>query len=179
MGPRFERHRRNECADPAPYPEIKVERKNPYYALVLMDDYAGIVSEFSAIAQYIYSHMTLEDKNKELSDTFKDISIVEMKHLDILGDLILELGGNPEFRGSYSTCGNYWCGDFVYYPKQECDAINAALDSEYKAIEEYREHIAIIKDKYVDAVLERIILDEKVHITIFKKAYKKYCPSRY
>ena len=30
-----------------PYPEIRVENKNKYYAEILMDDYAGFISEFT------------------------------------------------------------------------------------------------------------------------------------
>ncbi|EPZ58009.1 manganese containing catalase family protein [Paraclostridium sordellii] len=49
------------------------------------------------------------------------------------------------------------------------------LESEYSAIASYRRHIEIIDDDYIRKIIQRIILDEKVHIKHFKSAIKKYC----
>lgn len=158
-----------------PYPEIKVERKNPYYAEILMDDYAGLISEFSAISQYLYHSLDLGKSNEYLSNMWLNISFVEMHHLDILGQLITLLGGKPKFKGSLSSLGQYWNGDFVYYGNNICDQLKNDLESEYKAIYNYKSHIKIIDDEYIRTILERIILDEEVHIKLFKSAIKEYC----
>jgi bacterioferritin len=172
-------HKRDKYADPSPYPEIKVEKPNLYYADVLTDDYAGMISEFTAINQYLYHHFYFEDIDKELGELLENVSITEMLHMEILADLIKKLGGNPLMRGSYSTRGNFWNGSFIYYGTQLCEQLKADIDSEYKAIEEYQKHICLIDDKYVQAILKRIILDEKVHIKLFNEALFKYCNTTY
>ena len=45
-----------------PYPKIEVEEKNSYYAKLLYDDYAGNVSETTAIFLYIYTYINISRK---------------------------------------------------------------------------------------------------------------------
>lgn len=42
-------------SSPLPYPEIRVHCKNHHYAKLILKDYAGIISELSAVTQYILS----------------------------------------------------------------------------------------------------------------------------
>ena len=64
-----------------PYPEVMVEQKNPYYADLLSQDYAGGVSETTAALAYSYQHFNTFKSNEGYSEIIKEISIVEMKHL--------------------------------------------------------------------------------------------------
>ena len=51
--------------DPTPYPEVKRsnnERDNRDTVLMLKDDYAGAVSELTAITQYIFQNTTTKDE---------------------------------------------------------------------------------------------------------------------
>ncbi|MGX4598075.1 ferritin-like domain-containing protein [Faecalimicrobium sp. JNUCC 81] len=157
-----------------PYPEIKVESKNPYYAELLMDDHSGIISEFSAISQYLYHSLDLGKSYTDLANMWLQISFIEMHHLDILSQVITLLGGKPKYRGSFSTLGQPWNGSFVYYGDNICDQLNVDLESEYQAISNYENHIRMIDDKYIKNILRRIILDEQIHIIHFKEAIKKY-----
>lgn len=172
-------HGREGYSDPSPYPEVKVLRPNPYYAQLLMDDYAGLVSEFTAISQYIYHHIFFKDIAEELGELLENVSIIEMHHMELLGGLIKKLGGNPTISGSYSTHGNFWNGCFVYYGLQLCDRLKADIDAEYKAIHGYENHISMIDDPHVKAILKRIILDEMIHIKHFNKALNKFCGCTY
>lgn len=172
-------HKREKYADPSPYPTVKVLQPNLYYANLLMDDYAGVVSEFTAISQYLYHHFFFEEIDKELGDLLENIAITEMLHMEILADTIKELGGNPIIRGSWSTGGNFWNGSLVYYGNHLCDRLRADIESEFKAIAEYRKHISMIYDPYIQAILERIILDEQVHIRLFNEALLKFCGCNY
>jgi bacterioferritin len=172
-------HKREKYSDPSPYPEVRVTGPNPCYAYLLMDDYAGIVSEFTAIGQYLYHHFFFKDIDKSLGDLLENISIVEMLHMEMLADTIKKLGGDPQIRGSRSTFSNFWNGSFIYYGTEVCNQLKADIDAEYKAIEEYEKHICMIHDPYIQAILKRIILDEKVHIRIFNEALKKFCGCDY
>lgn len=174
-----ERHLRSKYSDPSPYPEVKVLSPNLNYAEILMDDYSGVVSEFTAINQYLYHHFLFEKTDKELGDLLENVSITEMHHMEILAETILKLGLNPLIRGSNSTNGNFWSGSFVYYGSNLCEQLKADIDAEYKAIAEYQKHIIYIKDPQIQAILRRIILDEKVHIRLFNEALLKYCGCQY
>ena len=158
-----------------PYPPIRVKGKNLFYAEVLMDDYAGYISEFSAISQYIYHSLDLGKVDKALANMYIQIAKVEMHHLDIIGQVITLLGGNPQYRGSFSTNCMPWDGTFVYYGVDICERLYKDLESEYSAISSYKKHIEIIEDDYIRAIIRRIILDEEVHIKHFKSAINKYC----
>lgn len=168
-------HKREGYSDPSPYPEVKVAGQNLYYAHLLMDDYAGVVSEFTAIGQYLYHHFFFKDIDDDLGELLENVSINEMLHMEILADLIKQLGGDPRIRGSYSTCNNFWNGSFIYYGSKLCDQLKADIDAEHKAIRQYQKHIAMIDDAFIQAILRRIMLDEKVHIRLFSKELHKFC----
>lgn len=174
-----ESHKREKYADPSPYPEVRVTNPNPYYACILMDDYAGVVSEFTAISQYLYHHFFFKDIDKGLGELLENVAITEMLHMEMLADTIKESGGDPRIRGSFSTYNNYWNGSFINYGSELCNQLKADIDAEHKAISEYRKHIRIIQDPNIQAILKRIILDEKVHIHLFNEALYKFCGSTY
>lgn len=173
------KHKREKYSDPLPYPEVRVIKPNACYACLLMDDYAGVVSEFTAISQYLYHHFFFKDIDKDLGELLENVAITEMLHMEMLADTIKELGGDPKIRGSFNTCNNFWIGSFIHYGREVCDQLKADIDAEYKAISEYHKHIGLIKDPYIQAILERIILDERVHIKLFNEALYKFCSCTY
>lgn len=157
-----------------PYPKAKVEQKNMHYANILLEDYAGAVSEFTAISLYIYQHFVSEDRYKDYAEAIGGISIVEMKHLELLAETIKLLGVKPVFINSICPCGQMWTANYVNFDTYIKGMLLEDIKSETKAIESYEKHLCLINDKYIRKLLERIILDEKLHLNIFKKLYKKY-----
>lgn len=159
------------CRLDKPYPEIRVMAENPRYAKLLMDAYAdGGKSEFTAIGQYMHHHFTIE--NKEIADMELCISLVEMKHLEMLGELIRALGGNPKYRRANKM---WWSGGEVSYGDTPCLKLKLDIESEYAAIEGYELLLSEIKDKYIQEIILRIIEDEKVHLRIFTGLLDKFC----
>lgn len=146
-----------------PYPPIMVERPNKNYAMLILDDYAGLISEMTAINQYLYHDFTLNKKYPEVAKALERIALNEMRHLEVLAELVVALGEKPIY---YSTSG-YWSGEYVEYGESVLDKLIADLNSEKEAINKYQRHIALIDDKNIKAILARIILDEEVHIKIF------------
>lgn len=169
-------HLRRWCALPIPYPEAKVLGQNRDYAVLLLEDYAGRVSEMTALSQYFHHHVIFEDGYDDLSELEECISIIEMLHLELLGETIKLLGVDPQL---FSVANNqlvYWNASYVYYGQSVCDRLAADIESERQAIVQYRKHQQLIADPYIRQLLERIILDEKRHIELFSQAIKKYCP---
>lgn len=158
------------CKTSEPYPEVEVESQNLRYATLLLDAYAdGEKSEMTAIAQYMHHHFTI--KNKEIADTELCIALVEMKHLDILGELIKMLGGNPKYRRSNKA---WWDGGEVAYGDNTEFKLKLDMDAEKSAIEGYKTLISEIKDKSVVKILYRILDDEIMHLEILTDLYNKY-----
>lgn len=162
----YDEHKRLGYSNPNPYPEIKVTMPNQYYASILMNDYAGGVSELTAIMQYLYSNFIINGSNINIAKLFENISINEMLHLEILAELINLLGGNPIYEGSYN---NVWNGNNVFYSKNIKEQLEYSIKIEKDAINNYINDISIINDPYIKNILKRIILDEEVHIKLFEE----------
>lgn len=160
-------------AHPSQYPEIKVQSQNPYYAELLIDNFAGPVSEMSAAGRYMYQHFLTDEESEELASTFKGIGVIEMLHMETLAELIIKLGGNPIFRGSESTNFNFWSAGFVYYGCNLYDRLLKNIEIEQAVIANYHHKAMLIDDPYVKAVLQRIALDEEVHVKIFTDILQK------
>ncbi|MEL1135005.1 LysM peptidoglycan-binding domain-containing protein [Desulfitobacterium sp. THU1] len=160
---------------PDPYPERRVVGKNPYYAQLIFDDYAGKVSETTAIMQYIHHHMEMEATPswQEVADLEEGIAIVEMLHLDMLGEIIIHLGASPYYHDGRQQP---WTPQFIaYHSFDPCAQLRADIQSEYDAIHQYQAHIEVIQDPFIQALLARIIKDEEFHIKLFSEKLAKFC----
>lgn len=160
-----------------PYPEIRVEEKNAYYADLLSQDYAGEVSETTASLLYSYQHFDMFKDNKNFSDIVEEISIVEMKHLEMLGKTIKLLGKSPVYKTCESSRGDcvMWSSSNVDYDSNLKDMLKTDVKSEKMAIKIYEHHKELIDDKYIKEMLARIILDEKRHLEIFETLLEELC----
>lgn len=171
----MEPHLNRWCALPYPYPEPRVVRQNQYYATLLLEDYVGTVSEMTAINQYFYHYLTFENYN-DLAELEECISIIEMHHLELLGETIQLLGVPPEYRTLTNNRPTYWNASYVYYGTNICDRLASDIAAEKAAIQQYRYHQYLIDDPYIKELLERIIRDEEHHLKLFSEAAAKYCP---
>ena len=164
-----------ECRVDKPYPEVRVERKNIEYAKLLLDDYASEVGEDRAIHQYVYQKFDKFKDNPLFSKTLSQIAMVEMKHLELLGETIKLLGVNPEFRFVDKNTNYlvYWNSSFVDYTTDIVEMLRSDIKIEEEAIRKYKYHISLINDKYIKALLYRIIEDEEVHIKCFNMLLNK------
>ena len=144
-----------------PYPDIKVEKENPRYANILLHNYSGIVSEFTAVDQYV-------------SQAIGEIAMVEMHHLEMLGELILLLGEDPRYWIKKKDKRYYWNGKFVDYGNTLKEYLDYDIQAEVVAIRDYNKALNEISDPNIVKIIERIILDEELHLKIFKELYAKY-----
>lgn len=154
---------KNKCI---PYPKIPKMYSNPRYCKFIYESFGGGKGELTAITQYIYEHMELSE-HKDISRILQDIAIEEMHHLDILGQILLELGEKTIYRNSR---GEMWSAHNVKY--KMCDLkeiMKINMKSEEEAIEGYRLLMRYTNNMYLRKVYERIILDEKTHLEIFKE----------
>lgn len=152
---------------PEPYPIPRVVGENPYYASLLLQDYAGMSGELTAINQYIYHYITLKDSHPTISVLVRQVAITEMHHLELLGKIIQLLGELPIMHWVDHGAMRSWNAMFVYYGEAVYDKLSANIRHETNAIHNYRKHQQHINDPFIQEVLERIILDEQYHLRLF------------
>lgn len=160
---------KESCSIMLPYPEIDIKEKNLYYAKLIKKCYCGIYSELTLINQYNYQYFLMEPHLKEI---FKKISKVEKEHLDILGDIIIALGDEPSFAFEKKNKYFYWTSKYINTDTSLKNMIINNINSERELIKEYRKITNIIENESIIAILNRIILDEELHIKIFNTIYK-------
>jgi len=152
-----------------PYPEI-TPTTDLRTARMLLDDFAGQDSELSGINQYVYQHL-VTGEYEELSKVLKGIALVEMKHFEMLGDAIVNLGGDPVFT---SSRGRPWTALYLKYIKNPKLIILMNIQGEKTGIKGYRQSIEMTNNTQVKKLLERIILDEELHLQILEKMLAKF-----
>ena len=158
------------CSLGLPYPKIEISEKNSNYANLIKKSYAGTVSELTAATQYIYQNLIAKSL---IGNILGEIAKVEMHHLEILGELIVALGENPDFSISKKENKLHWNSKFIC----TCDSIKEMLlediKNEKEAICQYRELTNLIDDENIIILLNRIILDEELHIKILTNLYER------
>lgn len=152
-----------------PYPPVQVQEKNQAYADLVSISYCGMVSEMSATLQYINNEGRMFCERCSLGRTILGMAMAEMIHMQKLGELISLLGGNICYI-TKQTGGRQWMWSpqCLTLPEKIGEMLQADLESEQAAINQYNMHIRMIQDNYVTALLERIIQDEQYHIMLLR-----------
>lgn len=159
--------------DKAPYPPITVCAKNIEYAAAMVSNIGACNSEMSAVSLYFYNSVITKEAFGEVSVCFHKISVVEMQHLNIFSQLTLKLGMDPRLWQRKNGKMEYWSPDCNRYPDRILLLLENALRGELDTIEKYRQQAEWIKDENIAAILKRIIIDEDLHVEIFRDLYRK------
>ncbi len=152
-------------ASDLPYPEIEVSQ-NISQSKLLMPSYAGAGGELTAILTYSFQSYT-GSKYPDIARTISGIARTEMHHHELLGTTICKLGGYPVMGAR-----TYWNGSFVNYTLDPRKYLQQNIMAEEAAIMNYERTILNLSEESVKMLLERIILDEEIHINIFKELLK-------
>lgn len=150
-----------------PYPEIEVEPCLPQ-AKLLMPSYAGAGGELTAILTYTFQGYT-HVRQPELNKALMGIARSEMRHHELLGTTIFKLGGYPVMGAR-----TYWNGNMVNYTLSPHKFLEQNIAAEESAIANYERTILNLSVESVKMLLERIILDEEIHIKIFKELLRQF-----
>lgn len=118
--------------------------------------------ELAVIVQYMRHHYVVTGADgAALAGTFKEISIVEMKHAETLGERIDFLGGDPTTKPSEIKGG----GESV----QSAAALDMAAEED--AVRLYKDAIKeadAAGDVVTRRILESILMDEEEHLNEFR-----------
>lgn len=151
-----------------PYPEVIIDTPSRHDVQCLMGDYAGAQSETTAIFQYVYQAYVNQD-NEEYHRLFESIAVTEMHHHELLGETICKLGGNPVIADGRE----FWSGRNINYTCGLRQMLVADIRAEQQAIRNYRKSIECLDNYTIKELIERIILDEQMHIELLSAALDK------
>lgn len=120
-------------------------------------------SELTAINQYVSQEAMFDD----VGELMMGVALVEMKHMDKLGDFILKLKGNV--TQEYDT-------KYVEYGTDAREAVELGIKSENATIAEYERLTARVRElpqngttKVTLQLLAKLIADEQHHRNMFRK----------
>lgn len=156
----------------APYPPIRVNGGNQIYALEMLSNVGGVISEMSAVSLYFYNSVITTARYPWISECFRRISITEMHHLNLFARLASLLGEDPKLWSGYPD-RRWWTPAYNQYPTEIYALITNAIEGEKTAIRKYQQQAARIQDENIVAILHRIIQDEELHIQILSAMYSK------
>ena len=115
-----------------------------------------VTEELAAIIQYTWHHFMAEGmESPAIVDLFQKTAMDEMKHLEMLAERIVYLGGEPP-----TTLGDVRKGGDLRKMVQD------DLEGEDRAISLYQQHIELAereKDYTTRHILEEILEDEEGH----------------
>lgn len=153
-----------------PYPTLKNCKKDKRLAAILSAAYAGGHGELKAILQYVYHYLNFKSMGDDVTaETVMGIFLCEMKHLQILGELILALGGDPVYATATPFGLNYFSTAKVWYGKTPEKMLIDDLTLEILSVSEYEKIMGETNDEEVLSIIERLIIDEKLHEKALKE----------
>lgn len=150
-----------------PYPSLDEVKPNKNDLLIILNDYSGLISELSAVTQYIYHKQNFDAKNlANVGASLLQIAIVEMRHLNIFGEMITKLGGNPKFVYKKGNDFNFWCANMIDCKTKVIEMLESDLKLELETIENYKKHAIMVSQEEISEMLLRIVKDEELHVKI-------------
>ena len=152
-----------------PYPVVEISTYNIDDAKKVLESYSGEVSENTAIHSYLYQSFSLRDQYPKYAEIIKQIAIVEMRHLNLLAQVILKYGLAPAFVYPKDAMLKGWDTNQLNYTVNLNDLLALDIESEIGAIEGYRTLIQTLENESVKKLLYRIIEDEEIHLSIFRQ----------
>ncbi len=156
-----------------PYPSTDALTVDVRSGNIISFAYATLKGELSAVMQYIYQRMYMRAVDEADADTMLSVALAEMHHLDILGSAMIRLGVPPRFV-LYPNTYAYFNASQVSKATSPVKMLMDDVQSEMNAITEYEKMLFALKNERVEAIIQRIVLDEQLHLETFKNMLQKY-----
>ncbi len=156
-----------------PYPSVDTLVKDVRSGNIISSAYATLRGEITATLQYTYHHFYMEQTSEDYAKVLMQIAVAEMKHIDILGTAMLKLGVSPK----YVQCPNthaFYNTSVVSQATVPQKMIMDDIQGEMNAIADYQKMLFVLKNEQVEAIIQRIILDEQLHLETLKKMLETY-----
>lgn len=156
-----------------PYPDLRGLAADCSNARVLMPAYADADSEMTAVLQYIFHGFNFRARGmSEYADMMEAVAIAEMHHLDLLGEALVKLGVSPVYSRRPPNKCDFYSACYVDYSTLPAAMLSADITAETRAIRGYEEMLDKLTDTTLNALVSRILLDERLHLERFRTAYR-------
>lgn len=157
-----------------PYPSIEDVCEDRESATIISPAYAGLRGELTAVLQYrFHSYYFKFGGDGETAEILDGISLAEMKHFDMLGELILKLGYPPVYVTRIPDYRVY-SAESVTYGRDPQNMLVDDINGELRTVAAYEKIISLLKNERVAAVIKRIKLDEELHVKVLREALERY-----
>ena len=150
---------------------LKKMAQNTYYASLLQDVFGGANGETKCLMQMLYFCYELSVFENEFSKVFYDIAIDDLTHHNVLGEMIVRLGGEPALC-SHSNI--VFSGNDIERVKGIRQILDTAIEMKEKCILNYKILLTKIPEKEIKNILEIILCDERKHKELLENLLKKY-----
>ena len=169
--------------------EVKVERPNPQYAVLMQEQLGGGNGELKAAMQYLSQSFRIKDP--EIKDLFLDIAAEELSHMEMVAQTINLLNGhdvnNKEVSNGeiqthvqcglspvlINSSGAPWTADYVTVTGDLVADLLSNIASEQRAKVVYEYLYRQIEDKYVRETIDFLLNREEAHNALFRDALNK------
>ena len=169
--------------------EVKVERPNPQYAVLMQEQLGGGNGELKAAMQYLSQSFRIKDK--EIKDLFLDIAAEELSHMEMVAQTINLLNGHDvDYKAVNSgeiethvlsglspflinSSGAPWTADYVTVTGDLVADLLSNIASEQRAKVVYEYLYRQIEDKYVRETIDFLLNREEAHNALFRDALNK------
>lgn len=169
--------------------EVKVEKPNPQYAVLMQEQIGGGNGELKAAMQYLSQSFRVKDQT--IKDLFLDIGSEELSHMEMVAETINLLNGhdvNFENVGVgeiqtqvqcglapvlVNSSGAPWTADYVTVTGDLVADLLSNIASEQRAKVVYEYLYRQINDKYVRETIDFLLNREEAHNALFREALNK------
>ena len=170
--------------------DVKVEKPNPQYAVLMQEQLGGCNGEVKAAMQYLSQSFRAEDE--AMKDLFLDVACEELSHMEMVAQTINLLNGHDvDFKqvkvGEIETMttfglnpalinssGHPWTADYVTVTGDLAADLLADIASEQRAKVVYEYLYRQIDDKYVKETIFFLLEREEAHNALFCEALNRF-----
>ncbi|GIM29608.1 putative manganese catalase [Clostridium polyendosporum] len=169
--------------------EVKVERPNPQYAILMQEQLGGGNGELKAALQYIAQSFRVKDP--AIKDLFLDIGAEELSHMEMVSQTINLLNGHDvdyktvdvgEIESHVlaglspvlvNSSGAPWTANYVTVTGDLCADLLSNIASEQRAKVVYEYLYRQIQDKEVRRTIDFLLNREEAHNALFREALNR------
>ena len=169
--------------------EVKVEKPNAQYAILMQEQLGGANGELKAALQYLSQSFRVKDP--AIKDLFLDIAAEELSHMEMVAQTINLLNGHKvdytqaevgEIEthvltglapGLINSSGYSWTADYVTVTGDIAADLLSNIASEQRAKVVYEYLYRQINDKYVRETIDFLLNREEAHNALFREALNK------
>ena len=169
--------------------EVKVEKINPQYAVLMQEQLGGGNGELKAAMQYMAQSFRIKDT--EIKDLFLDIAAEELSHMEMVAQTINLLNGHDVNMAAVqsgeiqthvqcglspvliNSSGAPWTADYVTVTGDLVADLLSNIASEQRAKVVYEYLYRQIDDKEVRATIDFLLNREEAHNALFREALNK------